>query len=768
MSWRLSIKFKLSLMVSLSLFVLLGLNIALSYYTTKENLQQDSENRTVSAAKQIALAMEQNQDNADVVKMQVSKNLWLAAKYAADYLDSDINNVTTEQLQKLKEQAGVSDISLMIQTDDDIIVANSSNPKEIGLSTKKMTYWYKAFTQLFEKQQVDIPQGITYDHFWSDGFEYATSDPSNVNIWGYYYDGERNYIINTIMNADEIEDYVLFFNPEGNIKKFQDVNPSILSIAGINPDTFGQSSMEDDGTDELNFKYRTKPIFFGTYRYGEIEVDKEAVHKALETGNNVSYTSNVDGKKVLKNMIPITNSLGQKYVINIVTDYQEIESVVSEQLISHITVSLVLMEIAIFGSYLFASAYIKPIQAILSRVNEVGDGHFKYDLEIKRNDELGQLSNGINAMVRNLGHYTSRLKQMYEENRAVKEHLESVINQTADAIHITDEEGNIIQVNRAFEQLYGWTGKEIVGSPLLNIPDELMEEEREQRKKLHSGLTIPSNESYRYAKDGSRIEVSVSTAPIRDDEGDITGFISISRDITDRKRMEELLRRSEKLTTVGQLAAGVAHEIRNPLTTLRGFIQLQQQTQKINSRHIDLMLSELDRINLIVGEFLILAKPQATHFAPKDIRFILGDVISLLDNQAHMLGIEFVLEAADPVVVHCGENQLKQVFINLLKNSMEAMSSGGKITAQITLTNDKYAKIVITDEGEGVPEEMLSQLGEPFFTSKESGTGLGLMVSQRLIQAHKGTFEIDSIYGEGTTVTIMMPALNHKTPGEKM
>ena len=760
MSWRLSIKIKLSLVMSFSLLILLGLNIALSYYTTQENLLQDSEKRIVSAAKQIALAMEQNQDNADVVKKQVAKNLWLSAKYAAKSLDPDINKITNEQLEELSEEIGVSAISLMIQTEDDIIVTKSSDPNELGLSTRKMTFWYKAFKQLFEEYQVTIPQGIKYDHYWSNGFEYATSDPGNVNIWGYYHDGQRNYIINPFMNSDEIEDYVLFFNPEGNIKKFQDVNPSILSIAGINPATFGHPTMEEDGTDEIYPKFINKPIFFGEYRYGEVNRDKKAINKAIETGNNVSYTSVVDGKKVLKNMIPITNSVGQKYVISIVTDYHEIESVMTEQLTSHIAVSLVLMEIVIFGSYLFASAYTKPIQTILSKVNEVGDGHFNYDLKLKRNDELGQLSNGINAMIRNLGHYTNRLKQMYEENRAVKEHLESVINQTADAIHITDEKGNIIQVNRAFEQMYGWLGREIIGQPLNNIPEELIEEEQEQRKKLHSGLTIPSNESYRYAKDGSRIEVSVSTAPIRDDEGKITGYISISRDITGRKRMEELLRRSEKLTTVGQLAAGVAHEIRNPLTTLRGFIQLQQQTQKMNPRHIDLMLSELDRINLIVGEFLILAKPQATNFTPKDIRFIMGDVISLLDSQAHMLGIEILLDADVPAIVHCGENQLKQVFINLLKNAMEAMADGGKIKIRIRVNAGQNAEIIIQDEGEGVPEELLPKLGEPFFTSKESGTGLGLMVSQRIIQAHKGTMEIDSIQGEGTTVTILMPALN--------
>lgn len=752
-----SIKIKLSLVMSFSVLIILGLNIALSYYTTQENLQQDSEKRAVSAAKQIALAVEQNQNSTESIKKQISKNIWLASIIAANQLDPDIKNVTIEQLEQLSEETGVTDISLMIQTEDDIIVSKSSDPNEIGLSTKKMTYWYEAFKQLFAFNQVTIPQGITYDHYWSDGFEYATSDPDNINIWGYYHDGERNYIINPFLNASEVEDYVVFSSPDGMIEKVKDVNPSILSIAGINPSTFGLPSMAPDGTDELNYKFGTRPIMFGTYEYGQIKEDGTAIHKAIETGNNVSYVANVDNKKVLKNMIPIPNPEGGSYIISIITDYQEIQGVITEQLVSHIAVSLVLLEIVIFGSYLLASAYTKPIQIVLSKVNEVADGHFNIGLQLKRHDELGQLSNGINAMIRNLGHYTNRLKQMYEENRAVKEHLESVINQTADAIHITDENSNVIQVNRAFEQLYGWTSQEIVGKPLTNVPDELIDEEKERTQKLHEGLTVPYIESYRLAKDGSRIEVSVSTAPIRDNEGKITGFISISRDITGRKRMEEMLRRSEKLTTVGQLAAGVAHEIRNPLTTLRGFIQLQQQTKKLNLRHIDLMLSELDRINLIVGEFLILAKPQAVNFQQKDIRFIMGDVISLLDSQAHMHGIEFDIEAEGPSIVHCGENQLKQVFINILKNGMEAMPDGGTIRIAISKTPDEQIRIRIKDQGIGIPEDIMHKLGEPFFTNKETGTGLGLMVCQRLIQAHKGTMEIESEKGKGTTVTILLP-----------
>lgn len=400
-------------------------------------------------------------------------------------------------------------------------------------------------------------------------------------------------------------------------------------------------------------------------------------------------------------------------------NYDTITSVISKQLISLIAISIVLLEVVIIGSYVLASLFVRPIQSILGKVNEMADGHFDTRLEIKGGHELAQLGERINAMAYNLGMYTRRLEQMYEENRSVKEHLESVINQTADAIHVTDEEDRVVRVNHAFEALYGWTKKELVGRKLEFVPPQQQEEYEFQKKSLLQGESIVSSESLRMRKDGSTVEISMSTSPILDEEGQILGFICVSRDITGRNRMEELLRRSEKLTTVGQLAAGVAHEIRNPLTTLRGFLQLQQQNQVLNMKHNDIMMSELDRINLIVSEFLILAKPQAVHFQKKDVRYIVSDVISLLDSQAHLLGIVFNLQVTDePALVYAEENQLKQVFINLLKNSMEAMSKGGIITIHLFLEGENV-KIFIRDQGAGIPAEMLSKLGEPFSQTKK-------------------------------------------------
>ncbi|MDO7908690.1 ATP-binding protein [Paenibacillus sp. JX-17] len=744
-----------------SVLLILVLNIALNYFTTQENLKKDSDLKTVLTAKQIAVAIEQSQFSSDYVERQIAYNLRIAASAAADELDPDIQNISNDNLIALSRKIGVSHITLFVRKDDDIVAVRSSDPAEIGISTKRWDYWYKALSQLFSRQPVTVKQGQILDNFWSGPFEQSYSEPDRINKWGYYYDGKRNYMINPYFQDTAIEDYLKVMSPNEIVEETKKVNNQVLEITGINPKSFGKEPLNSNGTESSFNALTNQPIRFGSYHSDNTAEEEEAVKKAVWTGENQVFLSTLNGTKVIKSFVPIFPQQRDPYVIRIVNDYAAISSVVSEQLVSHIAISVVLLEIVILGSYILAGFIIRPVQSMLGKVSEVADGHFDTRLVVKSHDELGQLGNRINAMTENLGLYTRRLEQMYEENRSVKEYLESVINQTADAIHVWDQDRVIMRVNRAFEELYGWKAREVVGRPSPIVPDYLKGEDTERLQLMLEGIQVPPMESLRQKKDGTLVEVSISTSAVRDEAGEIMGFISVSRDITSRNRMEELLRRSEKLTTVGQLAAGVAHEIRNPLTTLRGFLQFQQETQKLNPQHIDLMLSELDRINLIVSEFLILAKPQAVRFQDKDLRFILGDVVSLLDSQAHLYDVQFDLKLGQQeAMVHCEENQLKQVFINVLKNSMEAMPKGGHIRMILSLhakDQQAMAELVIEDEGIGIPADMMAKLGEPFLTNKESGTGLGLMVSQRIIQSHGGTLEIESEEGKGTKVMIQLP-----------
>ncbi|WP_313998086.1 PAS domain S-box protein [uncultured Paenibacillus sp.] len=346
---------------------------------------------------------------------------------------------------------------------------------------------------------------------------------------------------------------------------------------------------------------------------------------------------------------------------------------------------------------------------------------------------------------------------------STRELLESFFESSLDAIDVVDLSSKIIRVNSAFEHIYGWSAEEVLGRGLPFIPSHMAEQAEALNRKILAGEQIKNYETVRQCKDGRLIDVSLTVFPVRNAAGNITGYAGISRDITEKKRTEEFLRKTDKLNMIGHLAAGVAHEIRNPLTAMRGFVQLLRAGHESKSEFYDIMLSEIDLINNIVTDFLMIAKPQTTDFKRSHVGRILKQVITLLGAEANLRGIVICLETkpntAEPFI-HCAEFQIKQVFINLLKNAMEAMPGGGTIFVEVETTGTAHGEIRIRfhDQGGGIPEERIPKLGEPFYTTKEKGTGLGLMMCFKIVEAHGGRLLFDSQLGRGTTVEITLPA----------
>ncbi|GIO07080.1 hypothetical protein J31TS6_31080 [Brevibacillus reuszeri] len=260
-------------------------------------------------------------------------------------------------------------------------------------------------------------------------------------------------------------------------------------------------------------------------------------------------------------------------------------------------------------------------------------------------------------------------------------------------------------------------------------------------------------------RDGHWLHVESRYKPIKENGGKVDSIMILSRDVTELIRAKELLRQSDKLSALGQLAAGIAHEIRNPLTSLRGFVQLLQSSLEDNQkRYCEIMLAELDRINFIVSELLVLAKPQGVKYQQKDIAKIVGDVISFLDSQANLNNIQIHTSIQSKLpFVSCEENQLKQVFLNICKNAIEALPDGGEIYVEVVRESSSYLRVCIRDTGCGIDSVHIPRLGEPFYTTKENGTGLGLMISSRILEDHGGSIRIESKRQQGTTVSILLP-----------
>jgi PAS domain S-box-containing protein len=352
-------------------------------------------------------------------------------------------------------------------------------------------------------------------------------------------------------------------------------------------------------------------------------------------------------------------------------------------------------------------------------------------------------------------------KKIENQLKATQDQLKSFIMQNLDPIIIHDMDDKVIAVNPAFEKTFGWSAQEVLGLHAVDlpvIPDDRKFEVNRNISFTHLGDKIIGYETLRKTKDGRSLNIMLSGFPLLNENQKLNGRAVIIRDITDKKQAQELLIRTEKLSIAGELAAGIAHEIRNPVTSVKGFLQLLQSGSEDTSAYYEIMASEIQRIELILNELLMLAKPQAIQFERVNISFLIKDVATLLDAQANLNNVQIITEIeSDEIYLNCEKNQIKQVCINFIKNAIEAMENGGKLIIQTENINNESFLIRFMDEGCGIPEHLLSKLGLPFWTTKEKGTGLGFMVSKKIIENHNGTVSISSVENKGTTIEVCLP-----------
>ncbi|MFC4100792.1 ATP-binding protein [Paenibacillus xanthanilyticus] len=351
-------------------------------------------------------------------------------------------------------------------------------------------------------------------------------------------------------------------------------------------------------------------------------------------------------------------------------------------------------------------------------------------------------------------------KKTEDQLRATQSQLESFITRNLDPVIILNQDEKVIRVNQAFERLFGWTNEEVMGLKAAVLPIIPLDRRYEVPRNKHVNMTgrnVEGYESLRYRKDGTSVNVMISSFPLLDEDDNPNGRAVIVRDITERMQAQELLIRTEKLSIAGELAAGIAHEIRNPVTAVKGFLHLLQSGGTSKQLYFDIMASEIQRIETILSELLMLAKPQAVHFQSRNIAALIRDVITLLDAQANLNNVRILTDFEDEnLCLECEENQIKQVCINFIKNAIEAMPDGGELLIQLA-QGEGMLHIRFVDQGGGIPEHVLARLGQPFYTTKEKGTGLGFMVSRKIIENHNGTVRVFSEERRGTTIEVSLP-----------
>ncbi|WP_163100562.1 PAS domain-containing sensor histidine kinase [Peribacillus alkalitolerans] len=357
----------------------------------------------------------------------------------------------------------------------------------------------------------------------------------------------------------------------------------------------------------------------------------------------------------------------------------------------------------------------------------------------------------------------TELKQMERELEKIRELYKLITENTSDMIKVFSKEKTIIYASPSHEKVMGYSPEELVGKKIheIMVPGEeehfdwtfqkLLKTEEPQ---LIQNKVRTSNNDVIY------LESNIS--PIYNEQKEMEAFVTVGRNISDRVKNDAALRNLDRLSIIGQLAAGVAHEIRNPLTSLKGFSKLLRSNPDPHKQdqYLSIIMNELDRIDMIVNEFMSLAKPQAILFEREKLFSILHSTINVLHPQALLHNVQIILEdLIEDVDLLCSPHQLKQVFVNFLKNAIESMPNGGTVEIRVQKLENKGVLITFKDEGIGIEEDLLRYLGTPFYTTKDKGIGLGLTVSNKIIQEHNGSMTIESQLGIGTSVSVRLDVL---------
>lgn len=387
----------------------------------------------------------------------------------------------------------------------------------------------------------------------------------------------------------------------------------------------------------------------------------------------------------------------------------------------------------------------------------------------------------------------AEIERKNEELREAKEFIENVLDSMADTLVVINKSGIINRVNKITLELLGYRKEEIIGKPLEFILDKKGEIFRKKYlKEIMETGAVHNFEMNYCTREKEKIPMSFSCSLMKDKEGEIVGLIIVARDMRENRRLLQAAREaakaeraktrelkraykelknlqtqlvhSEKLASVGRLAAGVAHEINNPLTGVLTFAHLLLQEipqDDPRRKDVEVIVREAGRCRLITQSLLDFARQTEPKKTSTHINQLVEETLALVENQATFQNIKIIKDLSPSLpLLMADPNQIQQVFMNIILNAQEAMPQGGFLSISTDFSEDgKFLEIKFLDTGCGIPEENMGKLFDPFFTTKESGkgTGLGLAISYGIIKKHGGNIHISSKEGKGTTVCVKLP-----------
>jgi two-component system, NtrC family, sensor kinase len=361
------------------------------------------------------------------------------------------------------------------------------------------------------------------------------------------------------------------------------------------------------------------------------------------------------------------------------------------------------------------------------------------------------------------GRLYRQLRMQADEVDRMRQFSENILESLNDGLAVINRDDRIVRWNRRLEELYGPRHEEAVGRRLSEVFDrgflEIFGSATRESPEGTAFYRVPLTTRHDTPR---RLLVNVATTALRDSDGAVAGTILIIEDISTRVQLEEQLQISEKMASIGLLAAGVAHEVNTPLTGISSFTQMLLQNAEPDdprTKVLEKIERQTFRAAKIVNGLLNLARPAQVDSGPVDLHAVIGDVLSLLEHQLRNSRIQVRKElGASAPIVQGIEYKLQQVFLNLFLNARDAMPRGGWLTIS-TSVGPEGALVEVSDTGSGIPPDQLSRIYDPFFTTKDigKGTGLGLSITYGIVREHAGTIACDSVVGQGTRFTLTLP-----------
>ncbi|MGQ9497363.1 MAG: two-component system sensor histidine kinase AtoS [Desulfotomaculales bacterium] len=382
---------------------------------------------------------------------------------------------------------------------------------------------------------------------------------------------------------------------------------------------------------------------------------------------------------------------------------------------------------------------------LISRV-KVGLTHLESDLSYRLPPafgELGEIAAAIN-------HLANRLEQMRSYN-------EIILNSVDAAIIALDNDARVVAVNPVALQLFGLPDASVLGHSLYEIfPDQGNPLRESLEGALYRRETVRDSTILYQAPDGAH-HLMVGTGLLSNQRGNVIGAVLTAKDVTEHKRLEDRVKRQERLAALGKFVAGVAHEIRNPLTSISGYIQHWQRRGQPTPQSLATVGREIMRLNTIVDKLLFFARPAKAKFQAYDLNSLVKQVLQFF-GEAHDDRVQLsVCVEPDLPPARLDPEAMKQVLTNIIYNSYQAMPEGGALVVETALADEQYLVITVTDTGVGIPPENLPRIFDPFFTTRAQGSGLGLALAHEIVQAHGGYIEVESQVGVGTTMHVYIP-----------